>query len=239
MASEAYERILTVQSLDLDLRRLRHRRLTHPARATIDELDGRAAALGEERAVVEERRHELERTRKRQEDEAATTEAKRSSLDAKLYGGEVTATKELLAIQDEMAALAERQRGIEDAELEVMEQLEELDAELADFDRRRSLIDGERSEASATLDQAVAEIDAEIETVTEQRRAAAEPANPDLLAHYEGLIDQFDGMPLARLANGACDGCNIQLSAMAADRLAKLADDAVVTCEECGRLLVR
>jgi predicted nucleic acid-binding Zn-ribbon protein len=75
--------------------------------------------------------------------------------------------------------------------------------------------------------------------VVGQRADAAEPASADLLARYEQLSAQFDGVAVARLENGACDGCHIQLSAVAIDRLAKASDDAVVTCEECGRLLVQ
>ena len=60
-----------------------------------------------------------------------------------------------------------------------------------------------------------------------------------MLASYEELREQFGGQPVARLVGANCDGCHIQLSAVAVDRIGKMPEDAVVTCEECGRLLVR
>ena len=239
MASPAYEQILRVQALDLNLSQLRHRHATHPLRA---EHGAAAAALAAAEGVVAEiegRKHELDRELKRHSDEVELIEAKRAEIDTKLYDGSVTASKDLLALQDEAAALLARQRGIEDQELEIMEQLEGVGEELASA--RATVADAEMAteRAAGALGEATAELDAEIDAVATERAEAAAPAPPDLLARYEELSSQFDGVAVARLVNGACDGCHIQLSAVAIDQLSKAPDDAVVTCEECGRLLVQ
>lgn len=239
MASPAYEQILAVQAHDLTLQQLQHRHRTHPARAQVEALEAERSAVSAERETVASRRHDLERGRKRCEDEASQLEDKRSNLDKKLYGGEVTATKELLAIQEEMAALVGRRTTIEDEELAIMEQLEAVDSELSALDGQLSVIDRNRESAHTELGEALADINLEIERITDERSAAAEPANPELLARYEELREQFDGVAVARLVNGACDGCHIAVSAVAADQMARMDENAVVTCEECGRLLVR
>ncbi len=239
MASQAYEQILEVQALDLSLTRLRHRRDHHPTRAAIDQIDAQLAVNDAAQSEIGERRHELQRRQKRLDDEVATIAARRNDVDGKLYGGEVTASKDLLALQEEAALLLTRQTEMEDDDLEVMEQIEQVDGEVAELAGERAAVESQRRDLERELADAVAEIDTEIAALEAQRVAAAEPANPDLLERYQGLRDQYDGVPVARLVDGRCDGCHIQLSAVAVDRLSKMADEAVVTCEECGRLLVR
>lgn len=239
VASEAYEQILEIQSLDQSIDQLRHRSERHPSRAKLAEIDEALAASDAEVAEVDGRKHELQRQQKRLEDEVATIEGKRRDIDGKLYGGEVTASKELLALQDEAASLLGRQTQIEDDDLVVMEQIEEIDGELAALAERRAGLEADRAAADADLQAAVGEIDQEIAQISGRRDEAAGPANAELLARYDELRPQYDGHPVARLVDGRCDGCHIQLSAVAVDQMGKMPEDAVVTCEECGRLLVR
>jgi predicted nucleic acid-binding Zn-ribbon protein len=239
MASPAYEQILDIQALDLRLTQLRHQVQTHPARATLAQAVEDVTRLEEAAAAIGVRHHELERDQKRLDDEVAIIEAKRKEIEAKLYDGSVTASKDLIALQDEGRSLLERQTRIEDDELEVMEALEELGSELEAGRAEAARAVEAREAAEQVLAQATAELEVEIGQVTEERRVACEPANPTLLARYEELSAQFDGVAVARFVDGRCDGCHMQLSAMAVDQLMKAADDAVVICEECGRLLVR
>ncbi len=239
MASPAYEQILNIQALDLRLVQLRHRLTTHPARAEAAQASEEITRLEQVVAEVEGRHHDLERDQKRLDDEVEKIEAKRKQVEGKLYDGSVTASKELIALQDEGRSLLERQTRIEDDELEIMESLEQVGAELeAERAKVAKAVQAEEA-AEEALAEATIELEAEMEQVTDERRVAAEPANPVLLARYEELSAQFDGVAVARFSDSRCDGCHMQLSAVAVDLLTRAADDAVVTCEECGRLLVR
>ncbi len=239
MASPAYEQILAIQALDLQLRQLEHRHRTHPIREQLAAVVAEMTELDRELAEIAERHHNLERQRKRLEDEAAIMAEKRTAIDGKLYGGEVTASKDLLALQDEAAMLLTKQTELEDQELELMEALEGVEGERGAASARRGDLDEHRSVIAAELDAALAEIDAEAASLLSQRAEAVNGADPTLLSGYELRKDQFDGVAVARLVNGACDGCHIRLSAVALDQMGRMEGDAVVTCEECGRLLVR
>lgn len=239
MASSAYEQILKVQAADLQLIQLRHRHDNHPARVAMAEAEQAVAALVRDVQSIDERRHEVDRDRKRLEDQAALLADKRSHIDRKLYGGEVAASKELLALQGEAAMLKSKQDEVEDRELELMEQLEDIDTERAARQDRRRAAESELSQVQAELDSAMSALDAEIESAEADRARLAADADPALLARYNELRDHYGGVAVARLVNGTCDGCHIQLSAVAIDQMARLPEDAVVTCEECGRLLVR
>ncbi len=239
MASAAYQQILQVQDLDLAITQLRHRVAHHPLRADLAGAEAEVAAAAAQIDEIEGRRAVLDRDLNRLGDETATLEAKRTASDAKLYDGSVTATKELLAIQEEVANLAERQRAVEDDQIVLMEEIEVLDGELAAVRTEHDRVSEMAETVRATLTETVAEIEAEIAETEGARARAAAPAVPELLARYEELAGQYDGVAVARFHDGRCDGCHMQLSAVAVDQLAKAPDDAVVTCEECGRLLVR
>lgn len=239
MASEAYEHILHIQSLDLSLAQLRHRVANHPERAALAEIEDGLTKHDAAAAVVIEKKHELERIQKRLEDEVAVIEDKRKNIDGKLYGGEVTASKELLALQDEAASLLGRQNQTEEQNLEIMEQIEEVDGDLSGLTDTRAALEARKADGEATLAAALSELETEIGTLESQRAEAASNANQELLSSYEGLRAEFDNQPVARLVGSSCDGCHIQLSAVAVDRIGKMPEDAVVNCEECGRLLVR
>ncbi len=245
LASPAYELILEVQALDLSVDQLRHQAAVHPDRERLVEIDSRLADHDGLVGEVEAARHDVERQRKRLEDEVATIEARRTEIDGRLYGGEIQASKELLTLQEEAASLLGKQTALEDDELELMEQLEEHNGDLAAKAETRAAIEAERAGVQGALDAALAEIEVEIAEVLERRSSRAAPEEgtvqgwAELLARYEELRPQYAGVPVARLVDSHCDGCHIQLSAVAVDQIAKMPDDAVVTCEECGRLLVR
>lgn len=239
MASEAYEQILHIQSLDLSIEQLRHRIVTHPARDAIEQIDVGLADHDGRVTEVDAKRHELGRVQKRLEDEVASIEDKRRDIDGKLYGGEVNASKELLALQEEAGSLLERQTGLEDEDLEIMEQIEEVDGQLEVLAGERTALTDQRSVHEGELGTAIDSIEGEIAVLQGQRDGAAGGAVAELLGRYEALRTQFDGKPVARLVGSGCDGCHIQLSAVAVDQIRKMPEDAVVTCEECGRLLVR
>jgi predicted nucleic acid-binding Zn-ribbon protein len=239
VASPPYENILVIQGFDLTIAKLHHRIDTHPLRAEVAAAIGAIERADADVSAIDGEIHEVERAIKRLADEVAGIEVKRADIDRKLYDGSVTASKELLALQEEAAGLLGRQRSLEDDELELMEQQEALEQRRSESAERRSEADEERSRASSELGAATAELSDQIAVVTGQRDEAAAGALPDLLATYRELAPRYDGVAVARLVDGHCDGCHMQLSAVARDQLARAPEDAVVTCEECGRLLVR
>ena len=66
--------------------------------------------------------------------------------------------------------------------------------------------------------------------------AAAIPA--DLLKAYTKDLER-SGIGAAELRHGRCTGCQLQLNPADLMGLRAAADDAVVRCEECNRILVR
>lgn len=239
MVAPAFEQILEIQALDLRLRQLKHRLANHPLLEELAVTKQEVTGLASEVSAIEARKHGLERDLKRLSDEVATLEVKRQDIETKLYDGSVTASGDLLAMQGEGASLLSRQQGLEDQELEIMEEMEGVGADLAEAGSRLTALAENRDDIEQRLADATVELESEMAAVAEDRARQVEPANPALLATYERLASELDGVAVARFVDGRCDGCHMQLSAMAADQLNRASDDEAVNCEECGRLLVR
>ena len=183
-------------------------------------------------------RDDLARQQKKVDDEVELLKEKRAGYDAKLYGGTVTSAGELQDLQKEIDALSRRISALEDDELEIMEQVEPVEAHLAelqaDADKRRTIL----ADTELRLTAAEAEVLAEIDAETARRTESVQPVPADLLAEYTSLRGGRGGIGVARFTGSQCGACHLTLSAMEAARMRKLPDGEVGHCDECGRILV-
>ncbi|MBT8241148.1 MAG: hypothetical protein KJN63_07960 [Acidimicrobiia bacterium] len=239
MAAEQFEQLLRTQELDTRLAQLTHARATHPLLAKIAEAKAHSAEIAAGVQDEREERHRLERDQKRLDDEVAMLDAKRAHIETKLYDGSVTATKDLLALQEESKHLGERKILLEDQELEIMEQMEGLQTVL---DRAQTEVDADEQKIAdfeRELTAEVAELDAEASRVRTEREAVVVSLRPELLTSYDRLRATQSGIVVARLVGGSCQACHMVLSAVTVDQIGKLAEDALVHCDQCGAILVR
>jgi predicted nucleic acid-binding Zn-ribbon protein len=148
-----------------------------------------------------------------------------------------TNSKEAQALEHELDSLARRQSNLEDAELEVMGRVEEADAAVA---AQQALLDATTAEGSALTAQAKADVAAATELgeqLARDRAAITEQIPAALLADYARRAANSAGAAL--LTRGTCEGCRILLPGTDLNDIRRAAEDAVVSCPECGCILVR
>jgi predicted nucleic acid-binding Zn-ribbon protein len=173
------------------------------------------------------------------EAELATIEGRAEAVSRRLYGGAVTASRELQALAADVESLKARASVVEDQVLELMEAREPLEAELTALSAEREVLDARRQAAAAALAVAEAGVDEELARLTKGRAQAAGSVPAELQGAYDRLRARLGGVAVARLVGTHCDGCHLTLPAMELDRIRHLPDGEVVTCEQCGRILVR
>lgn len=234
-----FEELLVVQELDTQITQLEHR-LTHDAvHAQLSEARAGLAAVEAEQLELFAQRDAVRQEQRRLEDEVAGVEAKIAKDTGTLYGGVVTAHKELESLQAELASLRQRQADFEDQiieQMELAEPLDELAAQLATrHDAGLALVSD--SEMAVTVMQA--EVASSLETATADRAARAAAIPTELMDRYEA-IRRASGQGAARLApGGRCEGCHLSLPSAEYDQIKHAPADEIVTCPECGRILVR
>jgi uncharacterized protein len=233
------EVLLSVQDLDTSLDQHRRRRAGLQERAELAAIEGRLASAGARRDLASARRDQVASRQDKLEQDLTAAEVRRAEINKRLYGGTVSATRDLQAMAAEVETLTTRASGLEDLVYQVMEEREPFDAEVAEIDREIQHLHDARAEIEGRLAAAEAEIDDEIEQVTAQRAETVAGVPADLLATYERLRARLGGVGAARLVGPRCSGCHLTLPATELDRLRKGSPDALVFCDQCGRILVR
>lgn len=236
---DALDALLAVQEHDTAIDRLVHRRAHLPERAAVAELETRRSTLATDLAAATTRRDEVAARQQALEDEAAAAGARAAEVDKRLYSGTVTASRDLVAMQEEIASLKKRQSSIEDDVLTVMEEREPLDAEVDRLQAEVAAVDAELDARRSELAAAEKVVDDELAVEREARTSAAAPIPADLAATYEKLRTKHGGIGAAKLVGTSCSGCHLTLPATEIARIKKAPPDELLFCDSCGRILVR
>jgi len=144
----------------------------------------------------------------------------------------------LVAIKDIDKAKVEDMNDIT-REIEVMEQIEPHRAALDVIEERIAGIESTLADAAERRDAALAVVDAELAVDEAHRVELAEAVDPGLLATYEELRARLGGVGAAVLDGRRCMGCHIELPSADAQVIRGAPESDVVTCTECGRILIR
>jgi predicted nucleic acid-binding Zn-ribbon protein len=231
--------LLRLQDLDTAIAQLHHRRATMTERQQLAEVESATADLARQEAALGERRRALMARQAEIEEQVGALSARRQALEERMYADRGSAARDLQAMDAEIHHLAERRAELEDVELTVMEEQEPVDADLARLADERSQLES----AGAALRDAVAASDSvvatELAALEASRELAAARVPVDLLDRYEGLRARLSGVGAARLVGNRCDGCHLELPSAEVDRIRHLPPGTVVTCDQCGRILVR
>jgi uncharacterized protein len=156
----------------------------------------------------------------------------------RLMAGQGTA-KDMQALQHEVDSLTRRQAELEDIELEVMERAEGLAAAVAELEGQRAELVARIDELTAARDRVLTELETEAATVARPRADIVAGVGDELVTLYEKIRASSGGIGAAALRQRRCEGCRLELNQVDINRIRAAADDEVLRCEECRRILVR
>ncbi|HYA45377.1 MAG TPA: C4-type zinc ribbon domain-containing protein [Acidimicrobiales bacterium] len=230
--------LLALQDLDIKVEQQLHKRASLPARFDLAEIEARISEKRASRSTLAVTRDEIADRQAAAEAEMKATEARVAQVNARLYSGQISATRELVAMSADVDLLRKRASDFEDQALALMEEREPLDAALAGIDEELAVMEGRRSTISRQLAVGEAVVDAELAALSDQRPVAAGAVPPQLLSTYDRLRGRLGGVAVARLVGGRCDGCHLSLPAMELDRIRHQPPGRLEYCEQCGRILV-
>jgi uncharacterized protein len=229
--------LLAVQQLDTAGDQARHRRSHHPARTELHQSESELVAVQRSLDQATQERSSLESRQAALEHEVAALDVKRAQVAKKLATG--TIPKELQALSDEADSLARHQGHLEDQVLELMELAEPVDARIAELTAARAAQDDRAAAARVTIAEVESSCDAELVDIARRRAEAATGLDASLLTRYETMRKKLGGIAVAQLVHGTCTGCNLQIPATELEEIKAQPPDALVQCEQCGRLLAR
>jgi len=157
----------------------------------------------------------------------------------RIADGTVADPKALSGLVDEVEHLQRRISDLEDAELEVMEQLENAQAAREKLRSEAVQLDQELATLVAKRDAQLSELDVEVDERRVERDALVPEIPADLMALYVKVGATRGGVGAAELRRRRCTGCQLEINAAELRQFAAAGDDEVLRCEECGRILIR
>lgn len=183
------------------------------------------------------------------ETQLRTWQAKRQELDRelqslkdktkrseqRLYSGNVKNPKELTDLEKEIASLNRRRASLEDEILEAMIVIEDAESEHAAAAEALESVKNEWEHSQAALKQEQNELALRLHSLNGKRQAQLERISADSLAEYDSISRQKGGVAVAKINNGICTGCRINVITQT-EKEAR--EGKKVYCTSCGRILV-
>lgn len=239
LAEPAVQRtLLTLADLDSEIARVQHAARNLPQHKAITALMEARQGVTDELVASNIEVDDLGIAVEKAETDLTPVKARLERNQQRVDDGSVSDPKTLRSLQDEVAHLTRRIGELEDAQLEVMGQLE-------DATEHRDKIAGQKAEVETRLRDEVAGRDVAVEKLRKEAADLAETRAPiaakipaDLMALYERMRAS-SGLGAAALKAGRCGGCQLQLTLADLATYKKAPADQVLRCVECDRILVR
>jgi hypothetical protein len=145
--------------------------------------------------------------------------------------------RDALAIQNELKSLEKRKGDLEEISLELMEQLSVAQAELQVHVVERAEIESKLKVETESLQATAAKLISGITLRTADRQQLASRIPAELLDLHQTKAQR--GVPVGRLTHRECGACNMTITAAALQELINAPADELISCPECGAILVR
>jgi len=232
-------KLLDVQELDSRIDTLTYQLSSIPEADRLRELAGRRTAVANAVRDLRIEVDDLTAEQKRADVDVEQVKTRRARDQGMIDAGQIKDPKALERMLGELESLHRRINSLEDTELEVMERQESAQASLDARTAELDAMEGEEAQLRAAFEKQAGQLQSELGSAKAERVATASGVSADLLALYEKLRVQKQGVGAAALRRRECGGCRLALNASDLGLIAKAPSDEVIRCEDCSRILVR
>ena len=238
-ASSHHQRqILEVAHLDQRTTAINHKVSTLPELALLKAVTTKSHNARDLRIGAQTELSDVKRELLRAEADVEQIVSRITKDESRLSGGSAS-PKELEQLQHEVGTLGVRRAELEEIELEIMMRVDEINARIAELQAQEATYAAEIADLEIRKENAMAEFNNELEAIVKERSEALASVSNELIALYEKIRSSNNGNGAAVLSAGACNGCHLSINTVELKRIADLAEDEVVRCEECRCILVR
>jgi predicted nucleic acid-binding Zn-ribbon protein len=228
---EQMEKLVALQTVDLKIQEMERVKGEIPQRiATLEEeFRKEEEKVQSERAGME--KLQKERRQKEKDLEEEIDRVKKS--EARVF--EIKTNKEYQAVQKEIENAKKLNREREEEILEILEHIEEGQKRLSKGEKSLEVRRKEYRLQIAELQQKEASFAQEMAEEVRQREEREKELPESLLSRYRMLLEKRQGVAVARVINGVCQACNMNLRPQLYIELQK--QDTLIVCPNCNRIL--
>ena len=230
--------IIDVAAFDQKTTALNHTAATLPEIAELVAVTTKSHNARDLRIAAQTEHTDVKRELLRAEGDVEQIVTRITRDEARLSGGSAS-PKELEQLQHEVGTLNARRAELEEVELEIMMRMDEINARISDLQAQEAELTAQINDLEIRKENALARINGEVEAIAKERTETLASVSPEFTALYEKIRASNNGTGAAALVAGACTGCHLSINTVELKRMAEIAEDEVVRCEECRCILVR
>ena len=229
--SPELEQLLILQDRDQKIKQVQSEVRTLPQqRAQLEsQLKASTAAL----EAVKQKARQIEMDKKKLELDVGTRETSIARLRTQQY--ETRKNEEFRAIGNEIERYEKEIRGIEDQELELMEQADKVKLEVAELDKLAAAARDSVARQMADLDSKAKALEARLQELTSDRAEIAGRVDEDLLDRFARLFKSKGDAAVVGLVHEVCTGCHMKVTTQTVHKVKSGRE--ITSCEQCGRIL--
>lgn len=194
------------------------------------ETDRLSGALAEARA----RRQELDARLREVDRDTEERRARAAARERELMSGHIGSPAGLMKLRQEVDHLQEALQGAEEGELALLEDADRQDAELHTLEQTLEKRTAEVAGASPQLKERLEAAKADLRQVEAEVGSTWDELPPDWQAAIQHIHDHHPDA-VAEMIDGLCGACHVAVTSSGRQALRR---GALLTCDNCGRLLV-
>jgi predicted nucleic acid-binding Zn-ribbon protein len=225
------EALLVLQDKDRRLIRLRAELEAVPVQRQL--LQTKAAKTQAAFDEVKKRSTHVESERKRLELEAGTLQQRINKLKSEQLG--TRSNDQYKAFQHQIETTEGEIRGLEDRQIEMMEQAEVISKDVQEASKIAAAQKSETDRQLGDLAVREANLKKEFDAVSGERAGLASKVEPIALARYERILKTKGDNVLVGVHRVVCGGCHVKLPMQVC--LHAKAQLEIASCPNCGRML--
>lgn len=223
--------LVQLQTLDSERHKLSDEKSAKPEQ--IKAIDNAFEQKKAHLAELEKLLLEYQKQRKEKELELATKEEAGKKLQSQLFS--LKTNKEYAAMLQQIQDAKADASLIEDKILALFEQADkaknEVEAEKARLKEEEKVFTAEKKK----LEDRVKEIDDRLAQLEAQRKQVIPEVDHKILAQYERILSNRDGLAIVLVSDNACKGCNMSVPPQVINLIRMY--ERIITCEVCNRML--
>ncbi len=196
-------------------------------------LDGQGTAAAAKLEALKQRGRQVEVEKKKLELDVGTRSESIARLKTQQY--ETRKNDEFSAMGREIERYQNEISGLEDQELELMEQADQLKAQLGEEEKKTATAKASIASQGTNLDSKETALKGRLEELKKEREEIAAKVEEDLLDLFNRLFASKGDAAVVGLEHDFCTGCHMKVTTQTAVRVK--GGREIVSCEQCGRIL--
>jgi predicted nucleic acid-binding Zn-ribbon protein len=180
---------------------------------------------------------ELEKERKKLDDDLVMKNEKIRKNEQKLSSGTLTSSKEIMNYQEEIMSIKKLNESIENSIIEAMIKIDDINELIKLENEKREKIKSHVEKLKSEINENISKVEEKLEGYKAKHDDTLKLVPQDLIEKYNETKGKRGGIAVGILKDRLCMSCNMEMSAGEASRMSSM--DEIYKCPTCKRMIIK